>query len=70
MHLNLLKHLSNLPGWHTLFMLGVVLLNLFGNAIAIPLLGIPGAALATGASFGLSVLLLRSMARRLTGVQL
>jgi O-antigen/teichoic acid export membrane protein len=62
--------MANLPGWHTLFLLGTVLLNALGNACAIPLLGIAGAAVATGLSFGASALLLRSMGWRLTGVRL
>lgn len=62
--------MANLPGWHTLFMLQVVALNAALNLLAIPWLGIEGAALATGASFGCSVLLLRRMARRLTGLAL
>lgn len=62
--------MANLPGWHTVFMFLVVSANAVGNAIAIPLAGIEGAALATGASFGLSVLLLRFMAGRLTGLRL
>ena len=62
--------MANLPGWHTVFMFQVVFLNAVLNVCAIPLLGVDGAALATGASFGLSVLILRAMARRLVGVKL
>lgn len=62
--------MANLPGWHTVFMFLLVLINAVGNAIAIPIAGVRGAAIATGASFGISVLLLRCMASRLTGMKL
>lgn len=58
------------PGWHSLFMLAVVGVNVVANALLIPPLGIEGAALATALSFVSSVVLLRGLSRRLIGVRL
>jgi O-antigen/teichoic acid export membrane protein len=62
--------MAGLPGWHTLFMLLVVLSNVAGNWLLIPWLGLEGAALATALAFLFSVLLLWWMVRRLVGFRL
>lgn len=58
------------PGWHSLFMLSVVAINVVGNWLLIPSLGIEGAALGTALSFVGSVVLLRLFARPLTGLRM
>jgi Na+-driven multidrug efflux pump len=58
------------PGWHSIFMVLVVGVNVVGNALLIPGLGIVGAALGTAISFLASVLLLRLCAHLALGVRL
>jgi len=52
------------PGWHTIYMTATVAGNVGLNAIMIPLMGIFGAAGATAASFVLSIVYLRVLARK------
>lgn len=59
--------MSGHPAWHSLFMLLVVGVNVAGNALWIPDLGIVGAALGTAVSFLASVLLLKACARLAVG---
>lgn len=58
------------PGWHTLFMALVVGTNIAGNALLIPYLGLSGAAIATAISLAASIVYLRVLVRRQTGVTL
>lgn len=58
------------PGWHTLMMLASVAVNVGANALLIPRLGIDGAAAGTAVAFVASVITLRVLARRETGVRL
>ncbi len=58
------------PGWHSVFMLAVVAVNVLGNALLIPPLGINGSALGTAISFVASVALLALLARKVVGVRL
>lgn len=58
------------PGWHSIFMVLVVAVNVVGNALMIPGLGIVGAALGTALSFLASVLLLRMCATFAVGLRL
>lgn len=56
------------PGWHTLLMMLTVAVNVLGNALLIPRLGIEGAAIATAVSMGSSVLFLKWLVHRRVGV--
>ena len=58
------------PFWHTLMMVGIVGINVYCNALLIPLLGIVGAALGTAISLCSSAVLLRGMVDRHVGVPL
>lgn len=58
------------PGWHTLYMGSAVGFNILGNALLIPHMGILGAALATSAAMLLSMIVLRVIVRRQTGMRL
>jgi O-antigen/teichoic acid export membrane protein len=60
--------MSGHPAWHSLFMVLVVGVNVVGNALMIPDLGIVGAALGTAISFLSSVVLLRICSRLALGV--
>jgi len=62
--------MAHQPGWHTLFVLGVVLVNLAGNALLIPLLGLRGAALAVAGALVASALLVRWLVRVRVGVRI
>ena len=62
--------MANRPGWHTLMMSSVVLVNVFGNAALIPVLGLEGAAAATGMCLVCATLVLRDMVNRLVGLNL
>ncbi len=62
--------MAGFPGWHTFYMVSLVACNVVCNALLIPRLGIPGAALATAISFLFSCLLLVRLVKQRTGVQL
>lgn len=58
------------PGWHTGYTLATVAVNLVGNLVLIPPLGLCGAALAAAASLVASALLLRLLARSKIGLRI
>jgi O-antigen/teichoic acid export membrane protein len=58
------------PGWHTLYVLGVVSVNFIANLVLIPLFELPGAATALAASMVAAALLLRVLARLRLGLRL
>ncbi|MFM7298536.1 MAG: lipopolysaccharide biosynthesis protein, partial [Planctomycetota bacterium] len=62
--------MANKPGWHTLMISSVVLVNVFGNAALIPVLGLEGAAAATALCLVCATIVLRDMVTRLVGVRL
>lgn len=62
--------MANRPGWHTIYMSSIVLLNAAGNIILIPIWGIQGSALATGISFALSAPILYFMVRKIVGLKI
>lgn len=62
--------MANQPAWHTLLMLLTVLVNVIGNWILIPRLGLPGAAAATALSLIASVLFLKLLVRRRIGASI
>jgi O-antigen/teichoic acid export membrane protein len=62
--------MAGFPGTHTLYMLSSVGLNVIGNALLIPSLGLAGAAIATAASMFLSVFVLTACVRARTGLRL
>ncbi len=67
---NQLLLMASRPGWHTLYMLGIVAVNLVCTAILIPLFGLEGAALSIAASVVMSAVFLRVLARRLLGTKM
>jgi O-antigen/teichoic acid export membrane protein len=58
------------PGWHTGLMSLIVLVNVAGNALLIPHLGLEGAATATAISMASSVLFLKLFVRARLGVRM
>ena len=58
------------PGWHTVLLVVTIAINIAGNAVLIPRLGIAGAAASTAITVVASALLLRGLARRRAGVAL
>jgi len=62
--------MAGFPGTHTLYMGSTVLINVVGNAILIPRLGLAGAAIATSISMFLGVFVLKSFVRARTGLRL
>ena len=58
------------PGMHTLLVSILVLSNIVGNILLIPILGMYGAALATASVFILEAILIKAFARKLFGVNL
>jgi O-antigen/teichoic acid export membrane protein len=61
--------LAGRPGLHTLMTAGVVAFNAAGNALLIPVWGAEGSALATGAAFVFSALLLAVLSRAAVGIR-
>lgn len=61
---------ANRPGLHTIMMITVVLFAIASNAIAIPLFGLTGAAVATAITYVFHAWLLRRLTLRATGVNL
>lgn len=59
---------ARLPGWHSLFMLAVIGINIGANLALIPVLGALGAAIATAGAFAASGTLIAVLARRLLGL--
>jgi O-antigen/teichoic acid export membrane protein len=55
--------MASRPGWHTIYMLAVVAVNLIGNVVLIPLLGLAGAAASIAASMVAAAVLLRVLVR-------
>lgn len=62
--------MANRPGWHTLMMASVVLVNVFGNACMIPSFGLVGAAAGTALCLVSATVVLRDMVGRLVGLRL
>jgi len=60
--------MANRPGWHTVFVLVVVTVNLTANLLLIPLLGLAGAALAMAIAVLTSAVLVARMARVCAGL--
>jgi O-antigen/teichoic acid export membrane protein len=58
------------PGWHTVLLLCVIAINVTGNLVLIPRLGLSGAASSTAGAMVAAALLLRGLAHRCAGVQL
>ena len=67
---NMILSQSNRPGTHTIYMFWVLASNIMFNAIAIPLWGILGAAIATSLSYIVSVLLLAFFMRKFLKVKI
>ncbi len=62
--------MAGFPGWHSLFMIATVAVNLVGNWILVPRIGIAGAAAATAVSMLASVFLLKSLVRARVGIKI
>jgi O-antigen/teichoic acid export membrane protein len=62
--------MSGHPGWHSGLMIGTVACNIACNALLIPRLGLPGAAIATAFAVACSVIMLRVLVRRHVGFRL
>jgi O-antigen/teichoic acid export membrane protein len=68
--LNQLLLMAGRPGWYTVYVLGILAVNVAGNLVLIPWLGLEGAALATTASIIASAVLLRVLVRWRVGVRI
>jgi O-antigen/teichoic acid export membrane protein len=62
--------MAKLPGWHTVLLMIAIAVNVIGNVVLIPRLGLAGAATAMAATVVTSALLLRALARWRVGVRL
>jgi O-antigen/teichoic acid export membrane protein len=62
--------MAGFPGWHSLFMVATVAVNVVGNWILVPRIGIAGAAAATAVSMLASVFLLKAFVRARVGVRI
>ena len=62
--------MANRPGWHSLMMVGIVLVNVVGNWLFIPLFDIVGAALGTCICLLSSAVFLVGFVRWRVGVRL
>jgi len=62
--------MANKPAWHTRLMASVVIVNVFLNAVLIPMYGLIGAAAATATAMLWSVLALRVLTLREVGLRL
>ena len=58
------------PGWHSFYMLATVAVNVAGNVILVPQIGIAGAAAATAVAMLASVFLLKGLVRSRVGVSI
>ncbi|MEM7300225.1 MAG: oligosaccharide flippase family protein [Pseudomonadota bacterium] len=61
---------AGLPGWQTLFVGAVIVVNIVANALLIPMFGINGAAMATAFATVISGVLAVVLIRRLTGLRI
>ncbi|MDQ3364501.1 MAG: polysaccharide biosynthesis C-terminal domain-containing protein [Myxococcota bacterium] len=68
--LNQLLLMAGQPGWYTIYVLGILVVNVAGNVLLIPGLGLEGAALATTASMLASAVLLRVLVRMRVGLRI
>jgi O-antigen/teichoic acid export membrane protein len=62
--------MAGFPGWHSFFMIATVAVNVAGNVLLVPRLGISGAAAATAVSMVASVFLLKGLVRAKVGVRI
>ncbi len=62
--------MAGFPGWHSFFMIATVAVNVAGNVLLVPRLGISGAAAATAISMVASVFLLKGLVRAKVGVRI
>jgi O-antigen/teichoic acid export membrane protein len=62
--------MANRPGWHTVMMVGIVVFNLVGNLVLVPLLHLEGSATATALALVFSAGLLAAMVKKQVGVRL
>jgi O-antigen/teichoic acid export membrane protein len=62
--------MANRPGWHTVMMVGIVLFNLVGNLVLVPLLHLEGSATATALALVFSAFLLAAMVKKHVGVRI
>jgi O-antigen/teichoic acid export membrane protein len=62
--------MASRPGWHTIYILGVITVSFAGNLVLIPVLGLAGAAGALSASVVISAVLLRVLVRWRVGLRL
>ncbi|MDZ4772611.1 MAG: oligosaccharide flippase family protein [Planctomycetota bacterium] len=62
--------MANQPTWHTLLMTSTVIVNVIGNFILIPRIGIEGAAIATAISMATSVFMLKWFVKRRVGASI
>ena len=58
------------PGWHTVLLVATIAVNVIGNLLLIPRLGLSGAAISTAGTVVASALMLRGLARWRIGVRL
>lgn len=62
--------MANRPGWHTLMVLAMVVINAVGNALLIPHWQLVGSGVATGFALVACVVLLRVLVRRQVGIRI
>ncbi len=62
--------MAGFPGWHSFFMLATVAVNVAGNVILVPRIGIAGAAAATAISMLASVFLLKILVQWRVGTRI
>ncbi len=68
--LNQVLLMAGRPGWYTVYMFGILSVNIVGNVLLIPGLGLEGAAIATTASMIASAVLLRVLVRWRVGLRI
>jgi O-antigen/teichoic acid export membrane protein len=62
--------MASRPGWHTVYMLAIIVVTFTGTLVLIPAFGLVGAALAISASVVVSAVLLRTFVRWRIGLRL
>lgn len=62
--------MGNKPGWHTIFMSSVLLINLVGNLLFVPLFGMVGSSLGTAISLASASVILIWISKQKLGVRL
>ena len=67
---NQLLLMAGHPGWHTIYVVGVVLSAYVANLLLIPPLGLVGAALGAGGALVVSAVTVRALGRVIAGVRL